>query len=749
MARSVETNDIVGGRSFHGGVRRALFIAIPLLLSAAVVSPFYLSRHKLGASDTEGLRVISTHDMPSHLTVMQQFDKVLRSGVPYPRWLPDINRGYGIATMNFYPPLFYYLTSLVNAVIGDWIDTLLVISVLTLAVSGLAFYLLARLFYERLASIVAALFYMLLPYCLLDLFWRGALPEFMGFAFMPLILYFAYRVGTEGRLQQYAGLGLFYGLHLLTHLPVALLFSYALVFFAAVWSIKERNWRIGARLAGAMSIGLLLSAVYWLPAALETRYAYEYTSGLFPYHGSYITLLDVSDKGFLPDFFRILNQVFVVGALGLAGLVVVLRVLDKNRNEEGGMRRWRPLSMWTVMAIAATFMSTSFSIYISKMLPKIQVAVPAWRWLAIAGMFTSLLVAAALDLLQRRSDLRPRVLWACRIAAALIIALSFGVSIRSSIIKPLSNPTYHPPGSAGDVVESGLTPRDSTHPENLVDTQLASTQPVTAQIEPSKWDPEDREVHTRADQPTTLRFKTYNFPGWTARIDGRVVPMLSDKDGVQQVEVPAGIHVVQATFENTPPRTAGTLLSGVGVLLILGLSIAGRVRLTRLDIEESPENAESLIESRSVIASTTRGRNRISLRVLGLIGIIVIISTAIALITGRRSGSRRPGSQKIGTTDKPVLPATLAPGSETHLFLAGQDSVLVAIDERALDQVMNALAGRDNSAVDSLVDAGSAWRVQNNTLARVLEIGTGKARIRILEGGRAMTDGWVPERWLR
>lgn len=37
------------------------------------------------------------------------------------------------------------------------------------------------------------------------------------------------------------------------------------------------------------------------------------------------------------------------------------------------------------MAIATTFMATSFPIYVSKLLPKILVAVSEWRWLAIAG----------------------------------------------------------------------------------------------------------------------------------------------------------------------------------------------------------------------------------------------------------------------------------------------------------------------------------------------------------------------------
>jgi len=98
-------------------------------------------------------------------------------------------------------------------------------------------------------------------------------------------------------------------------------------------------------------------------------------------------------------------------------------------------------------------------------------------------------------------------------------------------------------------------------------------EPEGAAVEITRWDPQDREIHVRVERPSELRLKTYNFPGWTARIDGAVVPMLSDRDGVQQLEVPPGIHRIQVSFENTLPRTAGTALSGLALLILPGLVV--------------------------------------------------------------------------------------------------------------------------------------------------------------------------------
>lgn len=746
MPGSSDTRENLSNKRFLSGrlgprSGKALISAIILTIAIAAATPFFFSRYEQAPGGSLVRRLVTTHDLWMHLHTMEQFDKSLRSGVIYPRWVADINHGYGILTLIYYPPGFFYLTSAAHAIFPDWLNALFVVTALSLAASGFAFYFLARVFYGILASSLAAVFYMIMPIHMLDLYWRGGLPQFAGYIFPPMIIYFAYKLGREGKPRYYAGLGLFYGLHLLTHLPVALMFSYALAFLAIVWSVRELNWRIGARLAAAMAIGLLLSAVYWLPAALEARYAYEFASAIFPYHQSYITLLEPHDVSLFSEFFRVLNNVFVVSTLALIIVLAVLRVLRRSYpNPARTKPQWTPLSMWTVMAIATTFMATSFSIYISKLLPEIQVAVPAWRWLAIAGMFTSLLAAAAIDLLSRRPDSRPIVSWTCGIAFALIVLTNIGFSIDATIVKPLSNPVYHPAASASEVVESSWTPKNATHPQQLPETPMVMAQPASAEVEVSKWDPEDRSVYIKTERLTMLRLKTYNFPGWTARIDGAVVPMLSDEDGIQQVEVPAGTHLVQATFENTRPRTAGALLAGVGLLAIIGLSLTERVRPSRVAAEPPPGSAAGEEEFVS-LASHAKHRRAIPLTI-GLIATGIIIVVAFVVMTTTKRHSDKQDAQ-------PVVGATHSPGSETHLFLTGQDSITVAIDERALGELLTALASRDSGALDAIVGSGRAVRVPNDTAVRVLEMGTGKVRVRILEGSHTMADGWVPERWLR
>src|SRR5262245_43049631 len=203
---------------------------------------------------------------------------------------------------------------------------------------------------------------------------------------MPMIVYFFIKVGQRGKLSDYAGLGLFYGLHLLTHLPVSYMFTYALALYALVWAVSERDWHLLLRLAAGMSLGLLLSAVYWLPAALESKYVQEYVTDVFPYDKSYLALDGKGD-----EFIQLVEKIFVFqGYVLVVAIVITILLL-----------RWRPLSehaesqsaeadagkqsasqaapqiaLWSFMTIIATLMNTQASMPVATRIPKGQMTVP-------------------------------------------------------------------------------------------------------------------------------------------------------------------------------------------------------------------------------------------------------------------------------------------------------------------------------------------------------------------------------------
>ena len=730
---------------------RVIFVAVVLLVGIAAVTPFYYSQQAITSEGNHRLRLIATHDMGTHFAFMEQFDKVLRSGVYYPRWLPDINHGYGIATMNFYPPGFYYLTSLVHVAFDDWGKTLYVISLLSLWGAGFAFYLLSSQFYGRLASAVGAIFYMLLPYPALDLYWRGAMPEFLGFVFLPMVTYFAFKLGAEGCLRDYAGLGFFYGLHLITHFPVSYLFTYALALYALIWATRDRDWRVAFRIACGMVLGLMLSAAYWLPAALESKYTQEFASETFPYHKSLITLSPGQN-----DFDTLINHTFTVQTIALIIAFLILRATVLNPlSRRDSFKFSYPESqtrLSAVMAFTATFMCTMFAISITKLIPKIQATVPAWRWLAISSVFTSLLISASVHSLGNGFEVARLRLWIYRFAVGLVVVLNIGITVQYAIIGALSNGSYTRPAN---FVEGGFTPKGATLPDQLRNGDLVETHPEGGKIEIRRWEPQSREIIVEVIQPTFVRLKTYNFPGWKARINGQAASFLSDSDGVQLLEVPPGMHTLEIYFTNTMPRTLGTLLTACSFFIIVGLTLFNTLKTTsrkaaarsrtnvyETECQSEPSQFEE-VEERSGERWSWKNRRTRQITTISLLSLAVIFVLILILKpfqTEDRSALRNAPFTPSGAT------GTV---SDTRLQVQGLYLIMVASDENALNELMNVLPKGDANEIESLVQSGKVVRVPNGTKVRILESGRAKTKVRILEGDHVMREGWVPERWVQ
>ena len=77
-----------------------------------------------------------------------------------------------------------------------------------------------------------------------------------------------------------------------------------------------------------------------------------------------------------------------------------------------------------------------------------------------------------------------------------------------------------------------------------------------------------------ASTAVTMRFYTYYFAGWRATVDGVPVEIRPEgPNGLIALDVPSGEHEVVLRFGATPPRVAGAIMSGVG-LLGVGLLLA-------------------------------------------------------------------------------------------------------------------------------------------------------------------------------
>ena len=553
-----------------------------IILGLAVAAPFYTANKGEKTGEAEFLPP-STHDMAQHLAVMGQFDMVLRSGALYPRWLPDFNRGYGSPWTNFYPTGFYYLTSAVNLLAGNWLLTLFLVSGLGLALSAMTFYMAARDLYGKWPAVAGALLYMLLPYHLVDLYWRGAMPEFMAFVLVPPVFYFGSRLASRARPQYVAAFALCYGALIVVHLPVSFLMAYALAFYAVVRAILYKDPRVLPRVAAGMVLGFSLSAIYLVPAVLESKDVYQPWTAIFPYDASYLKIFRPFD-----EFGEVVNLSFVGCFLVLAVGILIVAVRHSPNGQAGspqdedwvadrfGRGPGREVLLILIMGAATLFMCLPASRHIARLMPKIDVASFAWRWLAIASFFVCLAFVAALARLAPGLRLGRATTWCLTAGLAVVVGVNLWWSGHSIMARALT----HPPLAVPDnYIDSGFTPKESTKPYDLPGhAPEAELAPANGFIGVQEWLPSRRRLTVAATLPCDLRMRSYTFPGWTAEVDGKPAEIIGDKMGTQTIPLAPGNHTIEVDFDNTPPRSLGLAISGIAVAIISALLAIPRLR---------------------------------------------------------------------------------------------------------------------------------------------------------------------------
>lgn len=617
--------------------RKAKLIVVLLCLglSALATVPFFFTGDSPDGSSEWKMHMPVTHDIGVHYDQMKSFYHGLAAGKIYPRWADDTNRGFGAPTTSYYPPGVYYLTSAIYLIVGNWMLTLLIAHLLIMIASATAIYIYAHQFINRFAATAAMATYIFLPYHLIDQYQRGAMAELMGFIWMPLMLLFGERlfmppsttemnkksdvVKAEGlsdkgwksrtnseTIINVSGLAASFGAFLWSHTPTAYQFLLAFGLYVLLLAWMRKDWAGLLIWAGAMMLGLGLSAAYLYPAVMEQNLIrHEYVSIVWPYHKSYVFVHQMhdadSDAG--RNFFSWINFIWIFNLLAVLIGALSLFVLEPQSLKFNRILKQRVL-LWVIVGLVASFMMTKASYPLGRMIPKIEIGVFTWRMLSIttlvAALLTGVCVQAAYNSVrQKRSDTNSIV----SLAALIIIAGSFFTAVK------LLPPMYH--GTAFEpekehfeyVVIPRSAPRDI---HELPKVNKAEFAKGNGQISIERWDPEHRSLQVELTEPDRLLIRTFNFPGWTATIDGKpatiytgdalriqtddsqesliraasfkgVEPIVDGKPakivgseplGDIILEVPPGVHQVKLDYLDTSARRLGNLMTLASLLVL-------------------------------------------------------------------------------------------------------------------------------------------------------------------------------------
>jgi hypothetical protein len=517
-----------------------------------------------------------TDDIAFHLLRLTQLDHLLRQGVLYSRWAPDMAQGYGYPLFNFYAPLSYYVAAAVSGWGLGLSWGLRATFALAIAGSGLAAYRLARDYFSRPAALATAVAYMYAPYQGYDIYFRGNLAESAAWPLLALSLW------TMGRLARHGGgwpaaAGLSYAAVLLTHNVFALIFSPLLAAYGLIMATtarQERNGRPLLQVSAALAIGLGLSAFFWLPAMAERALVHS-DRLLFPpafvYWANFISWRELLawPATLRPD---LLNP-SPARALGAVPVLSALPALAWLRPGRQWKQRGQVAFFGVALLVYAVLM-TAVSQPIWDRLPVMAYIQFPWRLLGPATLCLALLIGAAVDSLPRKWS----GLLALVMIAGLILSSLFWFDPRTcaGIERPTTADIQlfeQQTNTIGTTATGEYLPRTVQHfPSQAAGTTFtAAGLPDGARLlrQETKGLRHTAELQTAG--PGIVTVNIFSYPGWQVRVNGRPVPITPSPDyGLISFPVADGRQEIMIRFGETPLRLAANIMALVSLVLVGG-----------------------------------------------------------------------------------------------------------------------------------------------------------------------------------
>ncbi|MEE8557238.1 MAG: 6-pyruvoyl-tetrahydropterin synthase-related protein [Myxococcota bacterium] len=518
------------------------------------------------------------------------FVQGLQEGQLYPRWVEASNLGFGGPTFIFYPPIAYYAVALASAVTGDVLVGLGVVLIFAGLLSGITFYLAFREPTSEIAATIGAGLYMLAPYHVLDAYWRFALAEHVAFIWFPLLLLFARRVIDGAGWRSVGGLAASYAGLVMTHLVTAYMVLMILAPYAVVLMARSRSWHRAGHLAAGGVLALLCSGIYLVPIIAQRdqvhlQWVRDAHYGDFRRNFAYRNerLLGYSWAPIKPFINRCVTA---QGALALTAGAAFLWC-RRRRTDRPGAVAWEAgahgiLSVWTF------FMQIPASLLVWRWVPELETIQFPWRFGVFQALsacaLTSLAIAAWIAAWGGDRARWTVERWASAVMLALAVLPLLWVTHELQWVRPMIFDTrraLHPAVSGRPMLEYiPLGVVRWREFKDLVPQQV----PALELLGPGStdvvfWGSHRREARVHAPDPVTLRMRTFVYPGWTARVDGEVVPIRPGGPfDTIQLRVPSGEHRVELEFEPTHDRLLGRAISAMGVLALIALLVGARLR---------------------------------------------------------------------------------------------------------------------------------------------------------------------------
>lgn len=556
------------------------FLAILALLILAVPALFDLSRPGFYTS----------HDGETHAARLAQYAQAIKDGQFPPRFADNFYSGLGSPIFVYIYPLPYLLGALIHFLGFSIADSFKILMGTSFIFSGVFTYLwLSYLLKSPKAGFIGALFYMWSPYRFLLIYVRASISEILAYTFVPLALYFLTRLIVERKWLFLPLSALSIALILLSQNLVALIAMPVIGTYCLLIAVTRKSFKFLLLSAVAAVLGLMASAITYLPSIFERGYIHFDSTINQTYVNHFVTWAQLikSPWGYGFDLPGTINDQLSF-QIGIAQLMVTvisvpLIIYKMAKTKKSFGKTHIAIFFLAIIFISALLMvETPITIKIWQNIKAFSIIDIPWRFLGVIALACAYLAAYLTKLIKPGFFL---------IFLVLLVIVANRNHLRINQQRDLSDAFFNNyTGTATQYNE--FTPhwrQTERVPEFFDPKQKAEITLGQGTIKVVNENSRTVTLDTKLDTSSKILIHKFYFPGATLTINGKVYRAFKDyeisnpgsndlntqqdKSGLPRITLPKGNYLIQYTYGETQLRLFADLITGVTVLLLFFLTV--------------------------------------------------------------------------------------------------------------------------------------------------------------------------------
>lgn len=512
-----------------------------------------------------------THDGQDHVARIANFYLNLSEGNLIPRWAPNLNWGYGHPILEFLYPAPSYFASFFHFLGFSLVTSTKIIFGLGIFMSGIFMFFWLKKFLSKEAAFFGSFLYIYAPYRFVDLNIRGAIGENFVFIWLPLVLFFIFKLFETKENKYTAFAAIAFALMILSHNAISLMFMPFILFYSVylLYLSKYRKSLI-INLLSLIILGFALSAFFWLPALLEGKY----------------TLRDIVTKGgYLTNFVSFKNLIYGEWNYGITGqftvqlgiihwLIFVISPLYAVYLFRKKNKLWILIFGSFFYILSAIFLMLPVSSFIWTKLMILQNFQFPWRFLSVTTFGTAVLGGLVFSFIPKE------------LGKYLVVVFCL-------LILFLSKDYFYPkayqqkPESFYSGIWNSTTDTGESAP--IWSVRFMEKRPK-ARLEVIDGSASIKELERKStyhkyqlivNKPTLFAENTLYFPGWEIRANNVLVNIQFQNMnymGVMLFNLPKGTYITEVSYKETKLRLIADIISLVSIISLVGFMLIKSIK---------------------------------------------------------------------------------------------------------------------------------------------------------------------------